>query len=69
MSKQTHIVIVYDHETKSFSYDEDGTTSWIRELFIPESNTWSDEDEDYIGDDEQLLQHAISEFKKLNESK
>ena len=67
MSRHTHIVIVYNHETKSFSYDDDGTEVWIRRLFSPESNTWSDAKEDFIGNDGKLLKHTIKEFEKLNE--
>ena len=66
MSKHTHIVIAYNHETKSFSYDEDGTEVWIRQLFSPESNTWSDEAEDYIGGDENLVKETVKQFNKLN---
>jgi hypothetical protein len=51
MSKVTHLVVTYDHTTKLFSYDDDGTDVWIRDLFLPISCTWSDEDEDYIADD------------------
>ena len=50
MSKVTHLVVAYDHSTKSFYYDDDGTDIWIRDLFTPSSCTWSDEDEDYIAD-------------------
>ena len=67
MSKVTHIVIAYDHTSKSFYFDDDGTRVWIRELFTPESNTWSDEQENWIGDDEHLLMVTIGEFLKLIE--
>jgi hypothetical protein len=67
MSKITHIVIAYDHTTKSFTYDEDGTEVWIRQLFLPESNTWSDEAEDYIGGDENLVKETIEQWEKLLE--
>lgn len=65
MNKQTHIVIAYDHATKSFYYDDDGTWEWIRKLFTPESNTWSDDEENWVGDDDELLQVTIAEFRKL----
>jgi hypothetical protein len=69
MSKITHIVVAYDHATKSFSYDDDGTTEWITKLFVPPSNTWCDEAEDYIADDDELLVVTVSEFRKLIEGK
>jgi hypothetical protein len=65
MNKQTHIVIAYDHATKSFYFDDDGTREWITKLFTPETNTWSDDDEDWVGDDDELLQLTIAEFQKL----
>ena len=69
MSKVTHIVIAYDHTSKTFSYDDDGTRVWIRDLFYPESNTWSDEDENWIDCDDKLLIKTINEFQKLIEGK
>ena len=69
MSLQTHIVIAYDHTSKSFYFDDDGTREWITRMFSPETNTWSDEEENWIGDDNELLQVTIGEFLKLIEGK
>ena len=48
MAKHTHLVVAYDHDTKKFWFDGDGSREWIRRLFDVETNTWSDEQEDYI---------------------
>lgn len=69
MAKQTHIVVIYDHTTKSFYYDEDGTEVWIRNLFEPPSNTWCDKEQDYVGGDDKLLAIAVSKFLKLLKGK
>ena len=63
---ETHFVVAYNHETGKFGIDYDGTIVWIRDLF-PDggSNTWSDEQEDYVSDDKHLLDKAFSEFEKL----
>jgi hypothetical protein len=65
MARITHIVVAYNHDTKQFEFDEDGSDVWIRTLFMPESNTWSDEKEDWIGNDRKLLNTTIAEFNKL----
>ena len=69
MNKQTHIVIAYDHATKSFYYDDDGTMEWITKLFTPESNTWCDDVEEWIGDDDEFMITTIKEFMKQIEGK
>ena len=50
MSKQTSLVVTFDHDTKKFFYDEDSTDAWIRELFYPPSCTYSTAAADYVGD-------------------
>lgn len=59
MAKTTHLVVQYDHDTKTFTFDGDGSREWIRRLFEPESNTWSDEDQDFIGGDLGLVTDAL----------
>jgi hypothetical protein len=48
MALHTHLVVTYNHDTNTFTFDGDGTREWIRRLFEPETNTWSDEAEDFI---------------------
>lgn len=48
MANHTHLVVAYNHDTKTFKFDGDGSREWIRTLFEPETNTWSDEKEDYV---------------------
>lgn len=48
MANHTHLVVAYNHDTKTFWFDSDGSREWIRRLFEPETNTWSDEEEEYI---------------------
>ena len=56
MPKHTHLVIAYNHETKTFWFDGDGSREWIRKLFEPETNTWSDEEEAYVSPDSAVEQ-------------
>jgi hypothetical protein len=65
MSKTTHLVVQYDHDSKSFTFDGDGSREWIRSLFSPESNTWSDEDQEFIGGDIGYLTDALFALEAL----
>ena len=65
MAKETHFVVVYNHDTKQYSFDGDGTREWIRRLFEPESNTWSDEDGDFIGNDIAYVTEALFALEAL----
>jgi hypothetical protein len=48
MAKHTHLVVQYNHDTKTFTFDGDGSREWIRRLYTPETNTWSDEVEAFV---------------------
>jgi hypothetical protein len=63
--KHTHLVIAYNHETKTFWFDGDGSREWIRKLFEPETNTWSDEDEAYVSVDKALEQEAVEALDRM----
>jgi hypothetical protein len=59
VAKHTHLVVAYNHETKTFWFDGDGSREWIRRVLDPETNTWSDEDETYVVIDKALEQEAV----------
>jgi hypothetical protein len=65
MSKHTHLVIAYNHETKTFWFDGDGSREWIRKLFEPETNTWSDEEEAYVSPDSAVEQEAVEALERM----
>jgi hypothetical protein len=65
MPKHTHLVVAYNHETKTFWFDGDGSREWIRKLFEPETNTWSDEDEAYVAVDKALEQEAVEALDRM----
>lgn len=65
MSLHTHLVVVYNHETKQFSYDQDGTEAWIRGLFPEETSTWSDEAGDYVVVPVEIEEEAVAGLGKL----
>lgn len=64
MSKQTSLVVTYDHDTKKFYYDDDSTDVWIRDLFFPPSSTFDDAVEDYVFDDNIRLT-VIDKLNKI----
>jgi hypothetical protein len=57
--------VAYDHDTKQFWFDGDGSREWIRRLFTPETNTWSDEQEEYIAIPAEQEQKAINALGAL----
>jgi hypothetical protein len=59
LAKHTHLVVAYNHETKSFWFDGDGSREWIRRNFEPMTNTWSDEDEEFISVSTDMEQEAV----------
>ena len=65
MANHTHLVVAYDHDTKQFWFDGDGSREWIRRLFTPETNTWSDEQEEYIAIPAEQEQEAINALGAL----
>jgi hypothetical protein len=65
MPKHTHLVVAYNHETKTFWFDGDGSREWIRKLFEPETNTWSDEEEAYVSPDSALEQEAVEALERM----
>jgi hypothetical protein len=65
MPKHTHLVIAYNHETKTFWFDGDGSREWIRKLFEPETNTWSDEEEAYVSPDSAVEQEAVEALERM----
>ena len=65
MALQTHLVVAYNHDTKTFTFDGDGSREWIRTLFEPETNTWSDEQSDYVAVSAQLEQEAVDALESL----
>lgn len=66
MALHTHLVVEYNHDTKQFSFDGDGSREWIRRLFEVETNTWSDEEEEYIDNDLGLVAEAMLALQGLN---
>jgi hypothetical protein len=66
MAKHTHLVVAYNHDTKTFWFDGDGSREWIRRLFTPETNTWSDEEEEFIPEDLGLVADAMTALEALN---
>ena len=65
MALQTHLVVAYDHDTKQFTFDGDGSREWIRFLFDPETNTWSDEEEDYVPVASAIEEEAVEALRAL----
>jgi hypothetical protein len=65
MANHTHLVVAYNHDTKTFWFDGDGSREWIRSLFEPETNTWSDEQGEFIAISEQQEQEAVDALKTL----
>lgn len=59
MALQTHLVVIYDHETKTLTFDGDGSREWIRSLYTPETNTWSDEAEEFVSVSAEVEQEAV----------
>jgi hypothetical protein len=65
VAKHTHLVIAYNHETKTFWFDGDGSREWIRRVLDPETNTWSDEEEAYVLTDSALEQEAVEALERM----
>jgi hypothetical protein len=65
MAQHTHLVIAYNHDTKSFWFDGDGSREWIRRLFTPETNTWSDEEEGYVVAPVSMEEEAVNALALL----
>ncbi len=65
MANHTHLVVAYNHDTKTFTFDGDGSREWIRRLFEDETNTWSDEQEDYISVSAEDEQEAVDALEAL----
>lgn len=65
MAKHTHLVVAYNHDTKTFWFDGDGSREWIRRLFEHETNTWSDEEENFIAVDDEVENEAVQALAKL----
>lgn len=59
MSLITHLVVTYDHDTKTLSFDGDGSREWIRTLFEPETNTFSEEQGDFVAISKKNEQEAV----------
>jgi len=67
MSKQTSLVVTFDHDTQKFFYDEDSTDTWIRENFYPPSCTYSTEASDYVTDI-YFIGEVIRDLNKILEN-
>jgi hypothetical protein len=65
MAKHTHLVVVYNHDTKTFTFDGDGSREWIRRLYTPETNTWSDEDEEFVAVPVEDEDEAVNALEAL----
>lgn len=65
MAKHTHLVVAYNHETKTFWFDGDGSREWIRRIMEPETNTWSDESEEYVLIDRKDENEAVEALATL----
>jgi hypothetical protein len=65
MAKHTHLVVTYNHDTKQFTFDGDGSREWIRRLFEHETNTWSDEKEEFIPNDLGLVADALTALETM----
>lgn len=65
MALQTHLVVAYNHDTKTFTFDGDGSREWIRTLFEPETNTWSDEQGEFIAVSKTAEQEAVDALESL----
>jgi hypothetical protein len=65
VAKHTHLVVAYNHETKTFWFDGDGSREWIRRVMEPETNTWSDEEEAYVSVDKALEQEAVEALDRM----
>ena len=63
--KHTHLVVAYNHETKTFWFDGDGSREWIRRAMEPMTNTWSDEEEAYVSVDTTLEQEAVEALNRM----
>ena len=65
MANHTHLVVAYNHDTKTFTFDGDGSREWIRRLFDPMTNTWSDDDEEYVAISAEQEQEAVDALEHL----
>jgi hypothetical protein len=67
MSRVTSLVVSFDHDTKRFSYDKDGTEAWIRDMFYPPTSTYCSRAGDHITDD-HFIGEIVSDLKKILEN-
>jgi len=65
MALHTHLVVSYNHETKTFVFDGDGSREWIRTLYSPETNTWSDEEETFVAVEASVEAEAVTALESL----
>jgi hypothetical protein len=65
MAKHTHLVVSYNHDTKTFTFDGDGSREWIRSLFDPATNTWSDEQGEYVSIPTADEQEAVDALEAI----
>lgn len=65
MSLVTHLVVAYDHETKTFTFDGDGSREWIRMLYTPPTNTFSYDTETWESITPDQEQEVLDALKAL----
>ena len=58
MTYVTHLVVQFDHDTKTLSFDGDGSREWIRRLFEEETNTWDSNLEDWTAVSPEIEKEA-----------
>ena len=61
----TCLVVEYNHDDGTFTFDADGTREWIRKLYSPESNTWDSETGDSVVVPMHIEQNAIKALASL----
>lgn len=61
----TCLVVEYDHDSGTFTFDADGTREWIRKLYSPESNTWDSTTGDSVAVPQAVEQKAIQALASL----
>jgi len=65
MALVTHLVVAYDHDTKTFAFDGDGSREWIRRLYTPETNTWSDDAGEFVAIETEVEKEAIDALEAI----
>ncbi len=76
MTKQTHFIVTYNHETREFNYDVEETLAKFGSEWVwnDETNKWEDlklpENEGFVQDGEDALIVALNEhgLKLLGEN-